>query len=60
MFPDRFSVGQNLYMTSSTDGRNRKVDWNTAIQSWFDEYKIYKYPGGFSKQTGHYTQVSIL
>lgn len=32
-------------------------DWYAAVQSWFDEHNQYSYPGGFSMETGHYTQV---
>lgn len=47
MFLERFAVGQNLYMSSS---QNKKAEWNTVIQTWFDEYKIYKYPAGSAQK----------
>ncbi|XP_030750540.1 uncharacterized protein LOC115878255 [Sitophilus oryzae] len=54
----RFSVGQNLYKTSST-AAGGSSNWNGAITGWFNEYKSYKFVkccAGYEK-TGHYTQV---
>ncbi|KAF5291064.1 hypothetical protein FQA39_LY14497 [Lamprigera yunnana] len=45
-------VGQNLYLTTGFG------NWNSAIQAWFDEYKVYKYPDGPSSATGHFTQIA--
>ncbi|KAL1505675.1 hypothetical protein ABEB36_005181 [Hypothenemus hampei] len=53
------AVGQNLYIQYST-AASKEVNWRAAIQSWFDEYKDYKYGkccSSGSKMTGHYTQV---
>ncbi|KAK9882206.1 hypothetical protein WA026_019718 [Henosepilachna vigintioctopunctata] len=49
-------VGQNLYLHMST-GYGTGANWNEAIQSWFDEHKIYRFGSGFSSGTGHYTQM---
>ncbi|KAL3280249.1 hypothetical protein HHI36_017744 [Cryptolaemus montrouzieri] len=49
-------VGQNLYIHMST-GDSPGADWDSAIQSWFDEHKLYKYGPTFTPGTGHYTQV---
>lgn len=72
MFPDCFSkiyftgnysaVGQNLYMTMSTALSNT-FNWNSAVTSWFNEYKSYTF-GPISSNTtgpvtGHYTQVGM-
>lgn len=56
----RFKVGQNLYQSFTTRvGTN--VDWQKAINSWYDE--ISQFPTSsvaryrFSHQTGHYSQL---
>lgn len=36
---------------------SKNYDWSGIVQSWFDEYKKYKYSTQFSTGTGHYTQV---
>ncbi|EEZ98166.1 Venom allergen 3-like Protein [Tribolium castaneum] len=51
----RFSVGQNLYLWSST-APEKGFNATSAVYSWFNEHKLYKYPG-YSKESGHYTQV---
>ncbi|KAJ8921934.1 hypothetical protein NQ315_008568 [Exocentrus adspersus] len=53
----RWSVGQNLYATYSTDFQ-KGSDWNGAIQGWFDEYPNYHYGDtNTNGKNGHYTQV---
>ncbi|KAF7271218.1 hypothetical protein GWI33_015880 [Rhynchophorus ferrugineus] len=53
---DRFQVGQNLYLYSST-GASTARNWARAIESWFNEYKNYNYSACCSGGAGHYTQV---
>jgi len=56
----RFSVGQNIYQSFNTRS-GLKNDWIPAIDSWFDEIKMFpptsvkKYQ--FSHATGHYSQM---
>lgn len=52
----RFPVGQNLYrgmFTQKTSG----PDWNRAVNSWFDEHKLYKFDTKYEPNIGHYTQL---
>ncbi|XP_044762206.1 venom allergen 5-like [Coccinella septempunctata] len=49
-------VGQNLYLFMST-GYGKGPNWHDAIQSWFNEHKIYRFGSPFSAATGHYTQL---
>ncbi|XP_046998606.1 venom allergen 5-like [Schistocerca americana] len=57
---ERFTVGQNVYL-SSTTGPIRGAEWSTAVQAWYDEVRAFsknninKYQ--FSAATGHYSQV---
>ncbi|XP_060524979.1 venom allergen 3-like [Cylas formicarius] len=52
----RWAVGQNLY--ASFDSNYVKgANWTAAILGWWNEHSSYKYPGGFSEKTGHYTQL---
>jgi uncharacterized protein YkwD len=45
--------GENL--AAGTQGA---LDPTTTVDMWYDEIKLYKFPnGGFSMQTGHFTQV---
>jgi uncharacterized protein YkwD len=45
--------GENL--AAGTQGA---LDPESTVQMWYDEIKLYKFPsGGFSMQTGHFTQV---
>jgi hypothetical protein len=55
MFPGRWSVGQNLHKVSST-AHSKGLNITAGIYSWFNEYKLYKYPG-YTPKAGHYTQV---
>lgn len=59
IFSGRWAVGQNLY-TSFSSASSKAIDWNGAIQSWFDEHKVYKFSTAFSAATGHYTQVMFV
>lgn len=56
----RFAVGQNVFMSSSTDS-SAPVDWDQAINGWYDEVKDYSNQNidisRFSTETGHFTQV---
>ncbi|XP_044259009.1 venom allergen 3 homolog [Tribolium madens] len=52
---ERFGVGQNLYLWSST-APEKGFNGTAAVYSWFGEYKLYKYPH-YKKESGHYTQV---
>ncbi|XP_068908883.1 venom allergen 3-like [Tenebrio molitor] len=51
----RWSVGQNLHKVSST-AHSKGLNITAGIYSWFNEYKLYKYPG-YTPKAGHYTQV---
>jgi len=57
---ERFSVGQNIYQSFNTRS-GLKNDWISAIDSWFNEIKMFpptsvrKYQ--FSHATGHYSQM---
>ncbi|XP_075232136.1 venom allergen 5.01-like isoform X2 [Lycorma delicatula] len=56
----RFSVGQNLAITSSTYDDGGQPDFKHAIKLWFGEHKLYHFsPIGMSNShgTGHYTQM---
>jgi len=45
--------GENL--AAGTEGA---LDPTSTVAMWYDEIKLYKFPnGGFSMQTGHFTQV---
>ena len=55
-------VGQNLYQWSGWNSAGPEnvaagADWDSAVMSWFNEYKDYHYPDSSSDNTGHYTQV---
>ncbi|CAH0725331.1 unnamed protein product, partial [Brenthis ino] len=59
----RFTTGENIYMSFSTD-LNHKLDISGALSSWFDEYKHYTYGPlkasdftGSGEAIGHYTQM---
>lgn len=57
-FAGRFAVGQNIARTWTTrppgpyDG---EPNWRRQISGWFNEVQYYH--TGYSKATGHYTQV---
>lgn len=40
---------------------NEDADWNSPVQDWFNEHKMFTYSEKyvFDKGTGHYTQVSM-
>ena len=47
------SYGENL-----ADGTEGVLDPEATVAMWYDEIKLYKFPdGGFSMQTGHFTQL---
>jgi uncharacterized protein YkwD len=47
------STGENL-----AAGTTGTLDADSVVQMWYDEVGAYKFPnGGFSMQTGHFTQV---
>uniref|UniRef100_A0A915KY01 SCP domain-containing protein n=1 Tax=Romanomermis culicivorax TaxID=13658 RepID=A0A915KY01_ROMCU len=50
MVGENYAAGTNL----GDPAKNIKQ----GIGMWNDEYKKYRYPGGFSMQTGHYTQLA--
>ncbi|XP_019866641.1 ancylostoma secreted protein [Aethina tumida] len=50
-------IGQNLYISYSTADTGSASHWKDAINSWFDEHKVYKFGSPFSSNTGHYTQL---
>jgi len=55
----RFRVGQNIYQSFNT--RSEKNDWTAAIDSWFNEIKIFPSSSvsnyKFASATGHYSQM---
>jgi uncharacterized protein YkwD len=55
----RNNAGENLYVSYTTaPSVNYAALANTAVQSWYDEVKLYNYNSpGFSSATGHFTQV---
>jgi glioma pathogenesis-related protein 2 len=47
--------GENIYMMQ---GSNVNVTAKMPVDSWYDEIKFFQFGfGGFSMQTGHFTQV---
>ncbi|XP_045131762.1 CRISP/Allergen/PR-1-like [Portunus trituberculatus] len=56
---ERFSVGQNIYMTMASF--KDKSDWSGAVTAWYDEVAQFTGKGiksyKFRKNTGHYTQM---
>ena len=57
-FSGRFAVGQNIARTwtSRRPGPyDSEPNWRRRITSWFNE--VQHYQTGFSRSTGHYTQV---
>ncbi|CAG9765269.1 unnamed protein product [Ceutorhynchus assimilis] len=53
----RWQVGQNIATSWSSNDR-KGANWSEPIMNWWNEYRQYKYPGGFSMATGHYTQMA--
>merc|ERR1712180_225947 len=55
----RFRVGQNIYQSFNT--RSEKNNWNAAIDSWYNEIKIFPADSvsnyKFASATGHYSQM---
>lgn len=59
---DRFSVGQNLFTSSSTARSSPDPpDWKRAINEWYNEVAIFDrdfiQPFRFASDVGHYTQM---
>lgn len=60
----RFTTGENLYWYSAMNS-NQELNVDNALESWFDEHKMFKYnqiessdfDGSKSYQIGHYTQM---
>ncbi|XP_049820601.1 ancylostoma secreted protein-like [Aethina tumida] len=50
-------VGENYHISQLKSDDSNAPDWNTAIQSWFDENAVYTYNNVIQKAAGHYTQV---
>ena len=40
VFPERFGVGQNLYIYKQTR-QSAATDWTRAIKDWYDEVKLF-------------------
>lgn len=54
----RFAVGQNIarsWTTRSPGPYDGEPNWRRQISGWFNEVQYYH--SGYSKTTGHYTQV---
>ncbi|HLL21526.1 MAG TPA: CAP family protein, partial [Kofleriaceae bacterium] len=49
---------RNPYGENLAAGTSGTLDGEAVTNMWYDEVKLYKFPsGGFSMQTGHFTQV---
>jgi uncharacterized protein YkwD len=49
---------RNPYGENLAAGTSGTLDGQAVADMWYDEVKLYKFPnGGFSMQTGHFTQV---
>lgn len=66
LFIEAFSVGQNIATRAKTGNSLPSPDWDSTIQSLYDEVKDF-YPQWISPfrapkypMTGHYTQVCIF
>lgn len=44
------AIGENLFVTSGSNALQ-------GVSAWFEEHQDYTWPGGFSADTGHYTQL---
>ncbi|CAH2071301.1 unnamed protein product, partial [Iphiclides podalirius] len=61
----RFNTGENLYWYATTSP-NHKINIDSCLKSWFDEYRHYTYApltmrnfdGSSKHQIGHYTQMA--
>ncbi|CAH2071295.1 unnamed protein product, partial [Iphiclides podalirius] len=61
----RFKTGENLYWYGTTDSKH-KIDVDSSLKSWFDEYEHYtfgplkesQFDGSSQYQIGHYTQMA--
>jgi pathogenesis-related protein 1 len=50
--------GNNKYGENLAAGTIGALDPESTVAMWYDEIKLYKFPdGGFSMQTGHFTQL---
>jgi len=50
--------GGQKYGENLAAGTSGALDPESTVAMWYDEIKLYKFPaGGFSMQTGHFTQV---
>jgi uncharacterized protein YkwD len=48
----------NAYGENLAGGTSGTLDGRAVADMWYDEIKLYKFPnGGFSMNTGHFTQV---
>ncbi len=48
----------NKYGENLAAGTSGSLDASSTVGMWYDEVKLYKFPsGGFSMETGHFTQV---
>lgn len=59
-FSGRFAVGQNIARTWTTrppGPYDSEPNWRRQISGWFNE--VQHYHTGYSKTTGHYTQVPM-
>lgn len=58
---DRFSVGQNLYISSHSDHSQTGPNWYAAVKKWYDEVALF--PNSNTENfvptssTGHYSQM---
>lgn len=59
-FTGRFAVGQNIarsWTTRPPGPYDAEPNWRRQISGWFNEVQYYH--SGYSKATGHYTQVCV-
>ncbi|KAK4886510.1 hypothetical protein RN001_002781 [Aquatica leii] len=50
-------IGQNM-AKGGASFVNSEPEWDKAIQTWFDEYKMYRYPNAAENNTIHYLQIA--
>ena len=54
----KFGHSGGRYGENLAGGTSGTLDGQSVTQMWYDEIKQYSFPnGGFSMQTGHFTQV---